>query len=718
MKQYDNLNIRTKILVLVGILMGLTFLANIYLEVKVAKIGDEIEVVAERDMPLVELISKIEAHQLEQAIHFERVLRLTGLGQGDENQLQKELNAFNKLAKKVDAELLEAEKVLTAYLVLDTLFPAERAEMESLLKTIKTLEKEHADYDHHAEDIFAGYKAGKTNEELADLIKITEAEEDQINHKVEEILFEIARFTKEALLEAEHHEQAVERDMMITAGLILVVGLALGWIIGQRVAGSVENVTEATDKLSHGDLEVQIPSQDLQNEVGDIARALEIFKGNLRETKRLREESEAEKRRAEERQKVALNQMADAFERDVGTVVQTVTSAATELQASSSQMAGTATQTSDQASNVAIASQQASQNVQTVASATEELTASIGEIKHQVGLSNEISERAVNEAADTSHAIEDLSLSVQKIGEVVHMITEIADQTNLLALNATIEAARAGEAGKGFAVVAGEVKNLANQTSRATEEITAQIGHIQNGTTKAVHAIQSISGVISQMNDISSSVASAVVEQNAATDEIARNIDEASNGTKEVTNSILVVEQAAGDTGSAASQIESASSDLSVQAEFLREKVASFLDRVRSTDGDASIIEWDDRLSYGHAEIDQGHRNYIDEVNRIYSHMLKGGSVDVLLDTMQETLNTASAHFSLETSVMEQVGYPHLHQVKQEQQKFLNNMQNWHKAYMSGESEDVTEAFAGLLGWFNGHIERVDTSFIRTKLAA
>ncbi len=273
--------------------------------------------------------------------------------------------------------------------------------------------------------------------------------------------------------------------------------------------------------------------------------------------------------------------VADDFETNMKKVVDTVASAATELQSTAQGMEATASSTSQQATTVAAAAEEASANVQTVASAAEELSSSISEISRQVAQSTQIASTAVVEVDGANQKVQGLAEAAQKIGEVVALITDIADQTNLLALNATIEAARAGEAGKGFAVVASEVKNLANQTAKATEEISAQIGGIQGATQDAVTAIGSIGGIINQMNEIASTIAAAVEEQGAATQEIARNVEQAATGTTDVTTNIVQVTEAASETGSSAHDVLGAAGELSKQAEVLGSEMGNFVVEMR-----------------------------------------------------------------------------------------------------------------------------------------
>ena len=277
-----------------------------------------------------------------------------------------------------------------------------------------------------------------------------------------------------------------------------------------------------------------------------------------------------------------LNDHADRFEQTIKGMVEIVAAAATQLQATARTMEGTATNTSERATAVAAAADEAASNVQTVAAAAEELSASIGEISRQVNQSTETANGAVHEAEKTNEQVQGLAEAANKIGEVVSLINDIASQTNLLALNATIEAARAGEAGKGFAVVASEVKNLANQTAKATEEISAQISGIQGATQEAVTAIRGIGDTIGTISESSSAIAAAVEEQGAATQEIARNVEQASSGTTEVTSNISEVTSQASETGSAAGQVLEAAGELASQAERLSAEVSTFLQTIRA----------------------------------------------------------------------------------------------------------------------------------------
>jgi methyl-accepting chemotaxis protein len=370
--------------------------------------------------------------------------------------------------------------------------------------------------------------------------------------------------------------------LIIATLAVLFVAVVVALFVAFRLSKPIVSITRTMETLSAGNTAVEVPGMGRRDEIGQMASAVQVFKQNMIDAERLRIEQKEAERRAEADKKAALVTMADRFEASVQGVVQGVSSSAAEMQANAKSMSSTAEATSRQSVAVAAAAEQASTNVQTVASATEELSSSISEISRQVAQSAKIAAKAADEATRTNAQVKGLNDAAQKIGDVVKLINDIAGQTNLLALNATIEAARAGEAGKGFAVVASEVKSLATQTAKATEDIAAQVGAIQSATSDAVKAIEGITGTIGQVNEIATTIASAVEEQGAATQEIARNVQQASRGTSEVSSNIAGVTKAATETGQASGVVLAASGELAKQADTLRGEVDRFLVSVRS----------------------------------------------------------------------------------------------------------------------------------------
>jgi len=369
----------------------------------------------------------------------------------------------------------------------------------------------------------------------------------------------------------------------MVAGAAVLIGLLIAFFIARGIIGPLSGLTSGMKELAGGNFGVVLPGLDRKDEVGDMAQAVETFK--VKAAEKAREEAEVKVKQdlvAAQQRKADMIKLADNFESAVGEIIETVSSASTELEASASTLTSTAERAQELTTMVAAASEEASTNVQSVASATEELTSSVNEISRQVQESSRMAGDAVDQARKTNDRVGELSKAAARIGDVVELINTIAGQTNLLALNATIEAARAGEAGRGFAVVASEVKALAEQTAKATGEIGQQIAGIQAATQESVNAIREISGTIEKLSEISSTIAAAVEEQGAATQEISRNVQQAAQGTQQVSSHITDVQRGASETGSASSQVLSAAQLLSGDSNRLKLEVGKFLNTVRA----------------------------------------------------------------------------------------------------------------------------------------
>ncbi|WP_439401087.1 methyl-accepting chemotaxis protein [Bradyrhizobium sp. DASA03068] len=489
---------------------------------------------------------------------------------------------------------LEDQQKAMGSLVNEMLKLSHSAENRARMEKLRSLA---ADYTKAAQQIAAvraealaasgadgASRAAKLNEEA---IRIAREVTLPIAAQLDVLIEQIADYAKH---KSEENNAAATAQMRSSEQVGMVVGalamlvLVCSWLMSfLTIARPIRALTVAMDKLAGGDFSVVLPGLGRKDEVGGVAAAVEKFK--IVSEQKAREEAEAKIRQdqlAAAQRKAEMHKLADSFEAAIGEIVDTVSSAATELEASASTLTATAARGQEVTTMVAAASEEASTNVQSVASATEELSSSITEISRQVQESARVAGDAVNQARSTTDRVGELSAAAARIGDVVELINTIAGQTNLLALNATIEAARAGEAGRGFAVVASEVKALAEQTAKATGEIGQQIASIQTATEHSVGAIKDISHTIERLSEISSTIAAAVEEQGAATQEISRNVQQAATGTHQVSSNITDVQRGASETGSASTQVLAAAQSLSSDSSRLKLEVGKFLGTVRA----------------------------------------------------------------------------------------------------------------------------------------
>ncbi len=579
MKLIDNLRIGTK-LAITSALSILLIGATIY-----AQMSGNAAVRQANEIANVQQVIAKEAMQAQSALRGMQIgVRDVRLANTAENL---------KRANDLVAERLKAAEGFADHMIK----LARSAENRDRMAKLKTLAGDYAKGSQQiaalrAEVIAAGgqaaadaaAKVAKLNEDAG---RIAREVTLPIAAEMEKLSNTIADFAQrkvdEEVAHAAQEMASAERTSLVISitTALLLIGVCVFSIF--TIARPMTALTGAMKELAGGNFGVVLPGLGRKDEIGGVADAVELFK--VKAAEKAREEAEAKMKLDEiaaRQRKAEMVKLADSFEAAIGEIVETVSSASTELEASAQTLTATAERSQQLTTTVAGASEEASTNVQSVASATEELSSSVNEISRQVQESARMAGEAVGQARATNDRVGELSKAASRIGDVVELINTIAGQTNLLALNATIEAARAGEAGRGFAVVASEVKALAEQTAKATGEISQQISSIQGATQESVSAIKEISGTIEKLSEISSTIAAAVEEQGAATQEISRNVQQAAQGTQQVSANISDVQRGATETGTASSQVLSAAQMLSGDSNRLKLEVTKFLDTVRA----------------------------------------------------------------------------------------------------------------------------------------
>ena len=578
----SKLNVSAKVYGIIAIclaaLMGVSGTAI----VQMSKIGGEITSIAEQDLPLIEIISKITVHNLEQSIALERAFRFSRDKDQDDRAAElfsQNSQSFKEISSQVENEL-EVSDALAHMAIEEAPNAMVKEEFEEILQALNRINSAHASFDQHAFHVLDLLTSSRFDEALAEEEAIV-AEVNELNHELETLLIEIESFTEEATLAAEEHEQFA-LDVLIVLSVVALFGASLlSWVVMRfALVRPLCSLVTSVGELSSGKLDDPIKAR-AEDEIGALANAMEGFRGKLLENRRMEAEA-ARRQEAELARGREIERLNRAFDQEVNEVLETLEGETGRLNATAGVMSQVAEDTREQSATVSAATEQTSSSVQNVASATEELATSIQEIRRQVGDSTSIVGGAVQQADTTNRKVAELVDAAKRIGEVVELISDIAEQTNLLALNATIEAARAGEAGKGFAVVASEVKSLANQTAKATEEISQQVVSIQGVTTSTADEIREIGTRIERVEEISSTIASAVEQQAAATSEISNSVQQVAGGTQEVTDSIRGVSNSVDKTSGSVKEMSEAAVSLTDQSSRLRAQIDQFLTDVRA----------------------------------------------------------------------------------------------------------------------------------------
>ena len=585
------LRISHRLFSLVGFLILSTVLVGGFGVYTMTKIGHELEEVADRDLPLNALLEKITQHQLEQAILMERALRIGNVNAHAETETFDTVrHHFEEIAAQTDVEIAAARAMVDEFLKT-ALSEETRLEFDLVSGALDRIETEHRVYEDHVESIFDSVAKGDINSaSLIEAVIRTEAEQENLNTEIENLLNRISSFTQTSMNMALADERNGKMMIAILSSLATLLGILMAVLLGRSISIPMKRLTFALSELADGKLDTPVPNSRFEDEVAEISVAMKVFQKNMI---RARELEEAHKR-IEEKQKqrqAERNHLVSVFGSSIGAVFARILGSSEEMVERANTVNANSGDTNNLATSVATEAEESSGNAQALSAATEEMVAAIGEISSQITQFSDVARNAVTYSETSKNEMRSLQTVADEIGQVVQLITQIAEQTNLLALNATIEAARAGDAGKGFAVVAGEVKSLANQTAKATEEISDRVARIQQVSNSSAEAISNVSEIVDSIDQYVSAIVGAIEEQNATTQEISRSVDFVSESARRVASNITGIRGRVEDVKTDAEEVNNAANTTAAEAALLSREVEIFLSAMQSNDVDDDTYE-------------------------------------------------------------------------------------------------------------------------------
>ncbi|MCK2166452.1 methyl-accepting chemotaxis protein [Thalassospira xiamenensis] len=585
------LRISHRLFSLVGFLILSTVLVGGFGVYTMTKIGHELEEVADRDLPLNALLEKITQHQLEQAILMERALRIGNVNAHAETETFDTVrHHFEEIAAQTDVEIAAARAMVDEFLKT-SLSEETRLEFDLVSGALDRIETEHRVYEDHVESIFDSVAKGDINSaSLIEAVIRTEAEQENLNTEIENLLNRISSFTQTSMNMALADERNGKMMIAILSSLATLLGILMAVLLGRSISIPMKRLTFALSELADGKLDTPVPNSRFEDEVAEISVAMKVFQKNMI---RARELEEAHKRIEEkQRQRQAeRNHLVSVFGSSIGAVFARILGSSEEMVERANTVNANSGDTNNLATSVATEAEESSGNAQALSAATEEMVAAIGEISSQITQFSDVARNAVTYSETSKNEMRSLQTVADEIGQVVQLITQIAEQTNLLALNATIEAARAGDAGKGFAVVAGEVKSLANQTAKATEEISDRVARIQQVSNSSAEAISNVSEIVDSIDQYVSAIVGAIEEQNATTQEISRSVDFVSESARRVASNITGIRGRVEDVKTDAEEVNNAANTTAAEAALLSREVEIFLSAMQSNDVDDDTYE-------------------------------------------------------------------------------------------------------------------------------